>query len=220
MNPTDVVVFTTYTLGFGNVVSTVSGLQGAVNAFGVRIRYQATDFISATASSSSSSSALTTSSSSNATSVGASGGSGGGGGGLSVGVKAGIGIGVSVSVLAALGFALFFFIRKRRRAAGEAAGAAAISSAGVSGGGGNSGGVPVEIMTMAGHRSGVAYTAVSQGSPGPEPQKYSAFSGPAVSISDAATPMTGNLFEAPAQATNYSMPPVELPGQHSLQAPQ
>ncbi|CAK7223355.1 hypothetical protein SBRCBS47491_005180 [Sporothrix bragantina] len=211
-------VYTTSIIGKGNVVSTVTAAEG-LNAFGLQIRYQSTDFASSTSSSSFTSSTpkatgQTTGSGSSGPSPtgGSSGGSSNTSSGLSSGAKAGIGIGVALGALAFIGVALFLFIRKRRAAA--AASAAGGGSGGASGSGGamasmssgpSSGGLGASTIGSPG--SGVAYTAVSTGSPAPEQQKY---------YYAASNVATTPMVEAPGQMS--WTPPVELPTEHQQYA--
>lgn len=94
--------------GAGIVTSTVTGPEG-FNAYGVQIRFQATDFVSTSTASSSSSSVTTTSSTTRSTSTGSS------DKGLSTGTTAGIGVGVSIAGILILVGVIFFFLRQRRR---------------------------------------------------------------------------------------------------------
>ncbi|CAK7205758.1 hypothetical protein SEUCBS139899_008537 [Sporothrix eucalyptigena] len=209
MSTSQVFVYTTSIIGKGEVVSTVTDAEG-LNAFGVQIRYQSTDFVSSSSSSSSAQTGSNTGSGgSNASPTGSNssgdnnGTSSGSSSGLSTGAKAGIGIGVALGVLAFVGVAIFLIIRNRRAAA--AAAAAGGSSAGApSSSGPSSGGMGVSTIGSPG--SGVAYTAVSTGSPAPDQQKYYYAAG-------ASTPMV----EAPGQMS--WTPPVELPTDHQQHVP-
>ncbi|CAK7273609.1 hypothetical protein SEPCBS119000_005748 [Sporothrix epigloea] len=213
-----VLAYTSSILGEGEVVFTTTdrGDQG-INAFGIQIRYQSTDFVSsstptstpaptsATAGTASATGQTTggsgSGSSSSASPTGGSSSDNGGhssssSGGLSTGAKAGIGIGVALGVVAFLGIIILLFIRKRRTAA-----AAAASGSGEGGleGEGAMANMNVGPSSPDPRGSGIAYTGLSTtGSPAPEQQKY-------YSPDSAATPP---MAEAP---TNSWTMPVELP---------
>lgn len=99
------------------VTATKSG--AGVNAYGVEIRWQSTDFASSSPSSSQSPPTASTtgpSSTGGATAPAQeSNGSGGGGGGLSTGAKAGIGIGAAIGAILVLVGVAFFVRRARTR---------------------------------------------------------------------------------------------------------
>ncbi|KAK1772861.1 hypothetical protein QBC33DRAFT_32006 [Phialemonium atrogriseum] len=104
------------------VTATKSG--AGVNAYGLEIRWQSTDFASSSPSSSPSSKSSPTESTTGPSSTGGptapaqesnGSGGGGGGGGLSAGAKAGIGIGAAIGAILVLVGVAFFVRRARTR---------------------------------------------------------------------------------------------------------
>ncbi|KAI0380302.1 hypothetical protein F5Y04DRAFT_282065 [Hypomontagnella monticulosa] len=89
-------------------VGASTGSIGAVNARGVQVRFQSTDFMTTTPTNTISSQSTTTSSltSTNTSPSETS--------GLSTGAQAGIGVGVAVGVLALLAIAGFIFLKRRK----------------------------------------------------------------------------------------------------------
>ncbi|OKL62342.1 hypothetical protein UA08_02823 [Talaromyces atroroseus] len=109
-------VYTTDLPGVGTSTVTTSGSEG-INAYGVQIRFQATDSVTAlttTTASPTSSTSSTSSSSSTSTSSATPASTG-----LSTGAKAGIGVGVALAGLIAIAGIIFFFVRPRRRSASD-----------------------------------------------------------------------------------------------------
>ncbi|CAK7265641.1 hypothetical protein SEPCBS57363_001686 [Sporothrix epigloea] len=216
LTTSQVLVYTTSILGEGNAVFTSTEDNQGINAFGIQIRYQSTDFVSSSSTAAPSSTATSSTASVTGQSTGSgssssasptgtgnsSGDSSSSSSGLSTGAKAGIGIGVALGVLALLGCIVFLFVRKRRAAAAAADAGDGDDLGGALGSDGpSSGGHRVNSMASPG--SGIAYTAVSTGSPAPEQQKY--YSGDSTAV----PPMA----EAPTDAP-WTMP-AELPAEHS-----
>ncbi|CAK7562543.1 MAG: hypothetical protein SEPTF4163_000391 [Sporothrix epigloea] len=216
-----VLVYTTSILGEGNAVFTSTEDNQGINAFGIEIRYQSTDFASSSSTATSAASASATGqstgsgSSSSASPSGtgnsssdSSGHSSSSSSGLSTGAKAGIGIGVALGVLALLGIFIFLVVRKRRAAAtaagdgdGDGLGGALDSEGNMASMSGGPTTGDHRASSMASPGSGIAYTAVSTGSPAPEQQKYYS------ADSTAVPPMA----EAPTDAP-WTMP-AELPAE-------
>ncbi|KAI0012207.1 hypothetical protein F4779DRAFT_106859 [Xylariaceae sp. FL0662B] len=116
LDQTEFWTLTSITVINSSITSTASfgGQAGAINALGVQVRFQSTDFVSATSTKTSIQRVPTTEPSGTDT-------SGGERGSLSQGARAGIGVGVAIGVLAIISFAVFIFLRKRknRRSAQE-----------------------------------------------------------------------------------------------------
>lgn len=82
---------------------------GSINAFGIEIRWQSTDFSSVPATASATATQVSPTSTSSQGSAGANSSSG-----PSSGAKAGIGVGVAAGVVAVTIIALFFWFRRRK----------------------------------------------------------------------------------------------------------
>lgn len=124
--------YTTSVPGAGVVTTTVTKNEG-FNAYGVQIRFQESDSVTALTATTASTSTTSTSGSAQTTASPASTAGAGAGstasptnsgtssGGLSTGAKAGIGVGVAIAAIIIITAILFFFLRRRPRGGNDLA---------------------------------------------------------------------------------------------------